>query len=84
MSTMQGSTSSVKAEWTNYREKAEAHYLEDTAAVEIGKKDLEEVLQNWYGPLEIIITIISQQFLDISSNKTICCNTCVLYKRSIF
>ncbi|KAM7496660.1 hypothetical protein LguiA_021074 [Lonicera macranthoides] len=46
MSTMQGSTSSVKVEWTNYTEKAEAHYLEDTAAVEIGKKDLEEVLQN--------------------------------------
>ncbi|KAK2997456.1 hypothetical protein RJ639_024521 [Escallonia herrerae] len=45
-STMQVSTSSIKAEWTNYNEKAETHYVEDTAAVESGKKDMEEVLQN--------------------------------------
>uniref|UniRef100_A0A5B7A4Y4 Kinesin motor domain-containing protein n=1 Tax=Davidia involucrata TaxID=16924 RepID=A0A5B7A4Y4_DAVIN len=45
MSIMQDSTSSVRAEWTVYMEKAETHYLEDTAAVESGKKDLEEVLQ---------------------------------------
>ncbi|XP_009792660.1 kinesin-like protein KIN-5D isoform X1 [Nicotiana sylvestris] len=46
MSTMQDSTSSVKVEWSNYMEKAESHYLEDTAAVENGKKEMEEVLQN--------------------------------------
>ncbi|KAK4375149.1 hypothetical protein RND71_005826 [Anisodus tanguticus] len=46
MSTMQDSTTSVKAEWTNYMEKAECHYLEDTASMENGKKEMEEVLQN--------------------------------------
>lgn len=45
---MQDSTSSVKVKWTAYMEKAESHYLEDTAAVENGKKEMEEVLQNWY------------------------------------
>ncbi|KAL3367185.1 hypothetical protein AABB24_011748 [Solanum stoloniferum] len=46
MSTMQDSTTSVKDEWTNYMEKAECHYLEDTASVEKGKKEMEGVLQN--------------------------------------
>ncbi|GFZ17960.1 P-loop containing nucleoside triphosphate hydrolases superfamily protein [Actinidia rufa] len=46
MSTMQDSSSSVKAEWKVYMEKAEIHYLEDTAAVESGKKELEEVLHS--------------------------------------
>ncbi|GMP89151.1 hypothetical protein CsSME_00040843 [Camellia sinensis var. sinensis] len=46
MSTMQDSSSSVKAEWTVYMEKAETHYLEDTAAVESGKKDLAQILQS--------------------------------------
>ncbi|XP_058199652.1 kinesin-like protein KIN-5D [Rhododendron vialii] len=46
MSTMQDSSSAVKAEWKVYTEKAETHYLEDTAAVESGKKDMEEVLQS--------------------------------------
>ena len=49
MSTMQDSTSSVKAKWTIHMEKTESHYVEDTSAVECGKKDLEEALQNWYG-----------------------------------
>ncbi|KAK4255008.1 hypothetical protein QN277_008071 [Acacia crassicarpa] len=44
--TMQESTSSVKAEWRVHTEKTEANYHEDTSAVESGKKDLEEVLQN--------------------------------------
>ncbi|XP_028775847.1 kinesin-like protein KIN-5D [Neltuma alba] len=44
--TMQESTSSVKAEWRVHMEKTEANYHEDTSAVESGKKDLEEVLQN--------------------------------------
>lgn len=49
MSTMQDSTFSVKAEWSAHMNKTESHYLEDTSAVENGKKDLEVVLQNWYG-----------------------------------
>lgn len=52
---MQDSSSAVKAEWKVYTEKAETHYLEDTAAVESGKKDMEEVLQSWYEQLEIMI-----------------------------
>lgn len=44
---MQNTACSIKAEWTNYMEKAESHYLENTASVERGKKDMEEVLQNW-------------------------------------
>lgn len=54
MSTMQNSTTSVKVEWSSYIGKAETHYSEDTAAVECGKKDIEEVLQKWYQPLVII------------------------------
>ncbi|KAL9416085.1 hypothetical protein AB3S75_039307 [Citrus x aurantiifolia] len=46
MSTMKDSTFSVKAEWSAHMNKTESHYLEDTSAVENGKKDLEVVLQN--------------------------------------
>ncbi|KAF3453779.1 hypothetical protein FNV43_RR04220 [Rhamnella rubrinervis] len=46
MTTMQDSTSSIKAKWVVHMEKTESHYLEDTFAVEYGKKDLEEVLHN--------------------------------------
>ncbi|CAA2994236.1 kinesin KIN-5D [Olea europaea subsp. europaea] len=46
MSVMQDTACSIKAEWTNYMEKAESHYLENTASVETGKKDMEGVLQN--------------------------------------
>lgn len=46
MSTMQESTSNVKAEWTVHMEKTESHYLEDTSAVESGKNDMEDVLHN--------------------------------------
>ncbi|WRX33999.1 Kinesin motor domain - like 10 [Theobroma cacao] len=46
MSTMQESTSLVKTEWTVHMENTESHYFEDTSAVESGKKDMEEVLQN--------------------------------------
>ena len=52
---MQDSSSSVKAEWKVYMEKAEIHYLEDTAAVESGKKELEEVLHSWYILLGMMI-----------------------------
>ena len=48
MSTMKDSSSCIRDEWTSYSVKAESHYVEDTAAVECGKKDLDEVLQNWY------------------------------------
>ena len=46
---MQESTSVVKTEWNIHMENTESDYLEDTSAVESGKKDMEEVLQNWYG-----------------------------------
>ncbi|XP_057781687.1 kinesin-like protein KIN-5D [Salvia miltiorrhiza] len=44
MSTMQETTGSIKAEWTSYTQSAESHYLEDTASVQIGKEDMEDVL----------------------------------------
>lgn len=47
MSTMEESRNTVRAEWTDYTKKAETHYIEDTAAVEDGKKILDEILQNW-------------------------------------
>ncbi|KAK4758242.1 hypothetical protein SAY87_019543 [Trapa incisa] len=46
MSTMQVSTASVKAEWTVHMGRTESQYIKDTSAVEIGKNDLEEVLEN--------------------------------------
>ena len=48
MSTMKESSSSVRVEWKNYTRKAETHYLEDTAAVENGKKNLDDILHNWW------------------------------------
>lgn len=45
---MQVSTSSVRREWTNYMDKAEYHYLEDNAAVESGRREMEETLLNWF------------------------------------
>ncbi|KAG8387758.1 hypothetical protein BUALT_Bualt02G0054600 [Buddleja alternifolia] len=44
MSIIQDTTSSIKDEWGNYTQSAESRYLEDTASVESGKKDMEEVL----------------------------------------
>ncbi|KAL2899206.1 Kinesin-like protein KIN-5D [Bienertia sinuspersici] len=44
MSTMREDTATVKDSWTIYVDKTESHYLEDTSAVENGKKDLEGVL----------------------------------------
>ncbi|KAF9665472.1 hypothetical protein SADUNF_Sadunf16G0126300 [Salix dunnii] len=46
MSTMQDSTSSIKAEWSVHMEKTESNHFEDTSAVESGRKALEEVLHN--------------------------------------
>jgi hypothetical protein len=51
MSTMQDTTTSIKAEWTVHMEKTESNHFEDTSAVESGRKVLEEVLHNWYRPL---------------------------------
>lgn len=48
MSTMQDSTSSIKAEWNLHMEKTESSHHEDTSAVESGKKAMQEVLLNWY------------------------------------
>lgn len=47
MSTMKESTTSVKSKWTVHMEETESHYVEDTSAVESGKKDMEEVLHSW-------------------------------------
>ncbi|KAL4587620.1 hypothetical protein LXL04_000492 [Taraxacum kok-saghyz] len=44
MSTMKDSSFCIRDEWTNYSQKAEIHYVEDTNAVENGKKDLDEIL----------------------------------------
>ena len=49
MSDMREDTATVKADWTVYVEKNESQYLEDTSAVESGKKGLEDVLHDWYG-----------------------------------
>ncbi|KAK6788099.1 hypothetical protein RDI58_016624 [Solanum bulbocastanum] len=67
MSTMQDSTTSVKDEWTNYMEKAECHYLEDTASVEKGKKEMEGVLQNWYVLLAYLISLLKKIYVFFSS-----------------
>lgn len=47
MSIMQESTGSIKAEWTSYTRSAESHYRENTASVESGKEDIEDVLHKW-------------------------------------
>lgn len=57
---MQDSTTSVKDEWSNYMERAECHYLEDTASVEKGKKEMEEVLQNWYVLLAYVVSLLKR------------------------
>ncbi|KAK6142057.1 hypothetical protein DH2020_013886 [Rehmannia glutinosa] len=45
MSIMQDSTSSIKEEWTSYAQRAESRYLEDTASVESGKENMENVIR---------------------------------------
>ncbi|XP_049933922.1 kinesin-like protein KIN-5D isoform X2 [Nymphaea colorata] len=44
VSSIQELTSSIKDQWTTYEGKTEKYYVEDTAAVEIGKHSLEEGL----------------------------------------
>ncbi|KAI3821970.1 hypothetical protein L1987_09549 [Smallanthus sonchifolius] len=43
---MKDSSCRIRNDLINYIKKAESHYLEDTAAVESGKIDLDEVFQN--------------------------------------
>ena len=43
-STMKDLSSCIRDEWTSWSKKVESHYVEDTTAVEFGKKDLDEVL----------------------------------------
>lgn len=69
---MQDSTSSVKFKWTDYMEKAESHYLEETISVENGKKEMEKVLQNWYVTHHIL-----QLTLPFDIGKYICHPFCV-------
>ncbi|GMN24432.1 hypothetical protein TIFTF001_000559 [Ficus carica] len=78
MSTMQDSTSSVKAKWTVHMEETESHYVEDTSAVEFGKKDLEEVLHNclkkaktgaqqWRNAQESLISLENKNVASVDS-----------------
>ncbi|CAI9770527.1 unnamed protein product [Fraxinus pennsylvanica] len=46
VSIMQDTTCSIKDEWTTFMEKAESHYLEDTASLASGKEDMKGILQN--------------------------------------
>ena len=64
MSTMQDTTSSIKAEWTVHMEKTESNHFEDTSAVESGRKVLEEVLHNWYRPLLKSVFLFFFFFVD--------------------
>ncbi|KAJ1377030.1 P-loop containing nucleoside triphosphate hydrolase [Sesbania bispinosa] len=50
---MQDFTSSIKEEWRVHMEKTESNYSEDTSAVESGKNDLVEVLQNCLNKAEV-------------------------------
>ncbi|KAB1226156.1 hypothetical protein CJ030_MR1G027815 [Morella rubra] len=78
MSTMQDSTSSIKAEWTVHMDKTESHYVEDTSTVECGKKDLEEALQNclkkatlgakqWKNAQESLLTLEKSNVASVDS-----------------
>ncbi|CAA2933622.1 kinesin KIN-5D [Olea europaea subsp. europaea] len=46
VSVMQDTTCSIKGEWTTYMEKAESHYLEDTASLASEKEDMKRILQS--------------------------------------
>lgn len=47
MSIMQETSGSIKEEWTSYTRSAESHYRENTASVESGKEDIQDVLHKW-------------------------------------
>lgn len=64
---MQDCTSSVKTEWAMHLEKTESHYHEDTSAVEHGKKDMEEVLQNWYDLVRLTYFACKYFVISLSS-----------------
>lgn len=48
ISSMQDSSSGAKAQCSLYMARTESHYLEDSAAVETRKKDMENVFCHWY------------------------------------
>lgn len=73
MSTMQDSTSSIKAEWKLHMEKTESSYHEDTSAVESGKKTMQEVLLNWYKYKYHSFMITKVHNIYISSTELISC-----------
>lgn len=64
MSTMQDSTSSIKAEWKLHMVKTESNYHQDTSAVESGKKAMQEVLLNWYNQISKVHKHILSQELS--------------------
>lgn len=65
MSIMQSSTSSIKAEWTSYSERAESHYLKNTDLVERGKKEMKDVIQKGLAFLCQKFIFCSRTMLDI-------------------
>lgn len=64
MSTMREDTAAVKDNWTVYVDKTESQYLEDTSAVENGKKDLEGVLHSWYADTYFMTSFLAIFFLS--------------------
>ncbi|XP_050233061.1 kinesin-like protein KIN-5D [Mercurialis annua] len=78
MATMQDSSSSIKAEWNNHMEKTETNHLEDTNAVDNGKKDLEDVLhkclnkarmgaQQWRDAQEALLNLEKSNVSSVNS-----------------
>lgn len=47
MSTASDFTCRIKGQWKAYMEETENHYIEDTAAVESSRNDIEEGLKSW-------------------------------------
>lgn len=47
MSTASDFTCRIKEQWKAYKEKTQKHYIEDSAAVESGRNDIEEGLKSW-------------------------------------
>lgn len=79
MSAMQEDTATVKADWSGYVEKTESQYLEDTSAVESGKKGLEDILHDCLSKAKTGVqqwkdaqtSLLSLQKSNISSVDTI-------------
>ncbi|KAE8656849.1 putative nfrkb [Hibiscus syriacus] len=78
MSIMQESTFVVKTEWKTHMGSTESHYVEDVSAVECGKKDMEDVLQNclkqtkmsaqqWRNALESLLSLEKRNVDSVDS-----------------